>query len=88
MDVLIMTMMTCLLLISNHDILQKKKVKIFNLKCGGLAKFSAVFSYWELLIFFMKQNTNIRIHIHIQTHEIQLVAGSHTLFGLQSNETH
>ena len=82
MDVLIMTMMTCLLLISNHDILQKKKVKIFNLKCGGLAKFSAVFSYWQLLIFFMKQNTNL------QNHEIQVVAGSHISFGLQSNETH
>ena len=24
----------------------------------------------------------------VQNHEIQVVAGSHTLFGLQSNETH
>ena len=83
MDLLIMTMVTCLLLI-----LQKMKVKLFNLKCGGLANFSDVFFIWATLDICHETKNKYTDTLLIQNHKIQVVAGSHTLFGLQSNETH
>ena len=69
-----MTMVTCFLLI-----LQKMKVK---------ANFSAVFSILATLDICHETKNKYTDTLLIQNHEIQLVAGSHILFGLQSNETH